>query len=158
MRGLQQRDLPELNRLLQALETAGSFSAAEVDCALELLQIVLDQPQQLDYLVLVAEEHGTAVGYILYGPVPLTSGNFDIYWIATDPQRHGAGFGRRLLEAAECDMRQRGARMIGLETSSKGNYRRTRTFYDNAGYRQEAVIADFYAPGDDRITYVKRLN
>jgi ribosomal protein S18 acetylase RimI-like enzyme len=158
MRGLQQHDLPALTGVLKALETAGSFSAAEVDCALELLQIVLDQPQQLDYLVLVAEDQGAAVGYILYGPVPLTSGNFDIYWIATDPQRHGAGFGRQLLEAAEQEMRQRGARMIGLETSSKGNYSRTRTFYDNAGYRQEAVITDFYAPGDDRITYVKRLS
>jgi ribosomal protein S18 acetylase RimI-like enzyme len=158
MRGLQQRDLPALTGLLKTLEQAGSFSAAEVDCALELLQIVLDQPRQTDYLVLVAEAQGAAVGYILYGPVPLTSGNFDIYWIATDPQHHGAGFGRKLLEAAEHDMRQRGARMIGLETSSKGNYSRTRTFYDNAGYRQESVIADFYAPGDDRITYVKRLN
>jgi len=158
MRDLQQRDLAELHGILVALEAAGSFSTAEVDCAMELLQIVLDQPQQVDYLVLVAEQDGAAVGYILYGPVPLTSGNFDVYWIATDPRRHGAGFGRQLLEAAEADMRRRGARMIGLETSSKGNYRRTRSFYDRAGYRQEAVIADFYSPGDDRITYVKRLS
>lgn len=158
MRGLQQHDLPELTRVLNALEAAGSFSLAEVDCALELLQIVLDQPEQQDYLVLVAESSAGAVGYILYGPVPLTDGTFDIYWIATDPQAHGAGFGRQLMEAAERDMRERGARMICLETSSKGNYSRTRSFYDNAGYRQESVIADFYAPGDDRITYAKRFN
>jgi ribosomal protein S18 acetylase RimI-like enzyme len=149
--------MAQLKRTLNRLEKAGSFTGDEVVCALELLQIVLDQPEQQDYLVLVAEKQEEAVGYILYGPVPLTSGNFDVYWIATDPSVQGEGFGRQLMEAAERDMCERGARMICLETSSKGSYQRTRSFYDNAGYLQESVIADFYSPGDDRITYVKRF-
>ncbi len=157
MRAHNRCDMPQLEKILQRLEQAGSFSAAEVACALELLQIVLDQPQQQDYQVLVAEKRGEVVGYVLYGPVPLTRGNFDIYWIATAPQVQGEGFGRRLLKAAEHDMRGRGARMICLETSSQGSYRKTRDFYDRAGYLQEAVLADFYAPGDDRITYIKRF-
>jgi ribosomal protein S18 acetylase RimI-like enzyme len=157
MRALKRSDLVQLEGILKRLEEAGSFTTDEVDCAMELLLIVLDQPEQKDYLVLVAENSKGVVGYILYGPVPVTSGNFDIYWIATDPSVQGEGFGRRLMEAAEQDMRQRGARMICLETSSKGSYHRTRSFYDNAGYLQESVIADFYVPGDDRITYVKRF-
>jgi len=157
MRKLTRNDLIQLDGILNRLQQAGSFTAAEVDCALELLNIVLDQPQQQDYLVLVTEEAGQAVGYILYGPVPLTRGNFDIYWIATDPSAHGKGYGRQLMEAAEADMRDKGARMICLETSSQGNYQRTRRFYDNAGYEVESTIRDFYQPGDDRITYVKRF-
>jgi ribosomal protein S18 acetylase RimI-like enzyme len=157
MRSLQRSDLPQLEGILARLHQAGNFTAAEVDCALELLNIVLDQPQQLDYQVLVAEDAGQAVGYILYGPVPVTEGNFDVYWIATDPGAHGKGYGRLLMEAAEADMLDRGARMICLETSSQGNYQRTRRFYDNAGYLVESTIHDFYKPGDDRITYVKRF-
>ena len=76
----------------------------------------------------------------------------------SDPEVQGDGFGRQLMEMAEADMRERGARMICLETSSQGSYARTRSFYDNAGYQQESVIADFYQPGDDRITYVKRFS
>ncbi|NCO51752.1 MAG: GNAT family N-acetyltransferase [Deltaproteobacteria bacterium] len=158
MRTLKPDDLPQLAQLLAKLAAQGSFTTAEVSCALELLQIVIDQPAQQDYLVLVAEKAGIAVGYVLYGPVPLTSGNFDVYWIATDPAVQGDGYGRRLMEAAEEDMCRRGARMICLETSSQGSYARTRSFYDNAGYTQESVIADFYVPGDDRITYVKRFS
>jgi ribosomal protein S18 acetylase RimI-like enzyme len=158
MRALKRTDMPQLEMLLQSLNRAGSFSKDEVDCALELLQIVLDQPAQQDYLVLVAEAREQVVGYILYGPVPLADGVFDIYWIATDPKVHGEGYGRILLEAAERDMQRRGARMICLETASKASYQRTRSFYDNAGYTQESVIRDFYAPGDDRVTYVKRLS
>jgi hypothetical protein len=48
--------------------------------------------------------------------------------------------------------------MICLETSSQGGYERTRRFYDQAGYVEEARLRDFYKPGDDRITYVKRFS
>jgi len=154
VRDLQRSDLAELSRIL--VDT-GAFTPDEVDCAMELLHIVLDDPAQTDYQVAVAEHDGKVCGYILYGPVPLTEGNFDIYWIATDPQVQGLGLGRKLMECAEADAARRGARMIGLETSSQGSYARTRTFYERAGYTLESCIRDFYKPGDDRLTYVKRF-
>lgn len=158
MRTLQRTDMPALEELLHLLHDVGSFSADEVDCALELLNIVLDQPEQRDYLVLVSESDGRATGYILYGPVPLTQSTYDIYWLAVHPECHGHGYGRRLVAAAEKALTQSGASMICLETSSKDNYARTRSFYENAGYLKESVIADFYGPHDDRLTYVKRLS
>ena len=155
MRNLERKDLPELTRILQH---TGAFTSPEVECAVELLEIVLDDPAQKDYLVAVAEENDRVAGYVLYGPVPLTEGNFDIYWIAADPALQGRGVGRRLMSRAEEDARSRGARMVCLETSSQGGYERTRRFYDQAGYIEESRIRDFYRPGDDRITYVKRFS
>jgi ribosomal protein S18 acetylase RimI-like enzyme len=155
MRSLKGSDLPALTRILKATE---AFTADEIDCAMELLGIVLDDPDQKDYFVTVAETDGRVTGYILFGPVPLTEGNFDIYWIATDPEVQGHGFGRRLLEHAENVVCERGARLICLETSSQGGYERTRRFYEQAGYVEESRIRDFYRPGDDRITYVKRFS
>jgi len=155
MRNLKREDLPDLIRVLN--ET-GAFNDVEVGCAVELLGIVLDDLNQKDYIVAVAEDGGRAVGYVLYGPVPLTEGNFDLYWIATDPKVQGRGFGRRLLAHAEADARTLGGRMMCLETSSQGGYERTRLFYEQAGYIEESRIRDFYRPGDDRITYVKRFS
>ena len=106
----------------------------------------------------VAEDDGRPAGYVLYGPVPLTEGNFDLYWIATDPGVQGRGFGRSLLTHVESDVRIRMGRMICLETSSQGGYERTRKFYEQAGYLEESRIRDFYRPGDDRITYIKRFS
>jgi ribosomal protein S18 acetylase RimI-like enzyme len=154
MRKLELGDIAPLTDILIA---TGSFTEAEITCAVELLDTVLNNPEQKDYLVMVAEDQNRPVGYILYGPVPLTEGNFDIYWIATDPGCQGRGFGRQLLASAEEDMRSRGARMICLETSSQGSYQRTRRFYDQAGYAEESRIRDFYRTGDDRLTYVKRF-
>lgn len=154
MRKLIASDLLPLRQILVATE---SFTDVEVDCAMELLETVLNDPAQQDYQVIVADYEGTVAGYVLFGPVPLTEGNYDLYWIATDPDLHGKGVGRQLMKEVERRLRVAGARLLCLETSSQGHYARTRKFYQQAGYLEESCIRDFYRPGDDRITYVKRF-
>lgn len=154
LRELRGGDLPGLERILEA---TAAFTAAEVAVAMELLEIVIQQPEQRDYEVAVAEVLGKVAGYVLFGPVPATEGNFDLYWIAVDPAAQGSGVGQRLLEHVEESVRKRGGRMVCLETSSQGGYSRTRSFYEKAGYLLESRIRDFYRPGDDRLTYVKRF-
>ena len=155
MRQLIASDLPPLRRILEA---TGAFTNVEVACAVELLEIVLNDPSQQDYQVIVAEHEGAVAGYALYGPVPLTQGNYDLYWIATDPELHGKGVGRQLMEETERRLKKQEARLLCLETSSQGSYDRTRRFYLQAGYLEESRIRDFYRSGDDRITYVKRFS
>jgi ribosomal protein S18 acetylase RimI-like enzyme len=154
LRDLRATDLSALQRILAATD---AFTAAEVAVAMELLEIVTNQPEQRDYEVAVAEVLGNVAGYVLFGPVPATDGNFDLYWIAVDPAAQGSGVGQRLMEHVEEQVRGRGGRMVCLETSSQGGYSRTRSFYEKAGYTLESRIRDFYRPGDDRLTYVKRF-
>jgi len=154
LRELKAGDLPSLERILVA---TNAFTPAEVAVAMELLEIVTNQPEQRDYEVAVAETLGQVAGYVLFGPVPATEGNFDLYWIAVDPGAQGTGVGQRLLEHVEEAVRSRSGRMVCLETSSQGGYGRTRSFYEKAGYLLESRIRDFYKPGDDRLTYVKRF-
>jgi len=154
LRELKAGDLPSLERILVA---TNAFTPAEVAVAMELLEIVTNQPEQRDYEVAVAETLGQVAGYVLFGPVPATEGNFDLYWIAVDPGAQGTGVGQRLLEHVEEAVRSRNGRMVCLETSSQGGYGRTRSFYEKAGYLLESRIRDFYQPGDDRLTYVKRF-
>lgn len=154
LRKLLASDLPTLERILVA---TNAFTPAEVVVAMELLEIVNNQPEQRDYEVSVAEVLGQVAGYVLFGPVPATEGNFDLYWIAVDPAAQGTGVGQHLLEHVEETVRRRNGRMVCLETSSQGGYDRTRSFYEKAGYVLESRIRDFYKPGDDRLTYVKRF-
>lgn len=154
MRKLRRDDIPRLEEILVA---TGAFTDAEVAVAVELLETVINDPRQQDYEVAVADVGDHVAGYVLFGPVPLTEGNYDLYWIAVDPDTQGSGVGRRLMKHVEDQVRQRGARLLCLETSSQGGYLRTRTFYEQAGYTEESCIRDFYKPGDDRLTYVKRF-
>ncbi|MBE0501165.1 MAG: GNAT family N-acetyltransferase [Desulfuromonadales bacterium] len=154
MRKLRADDIPQIEEMLVA---TGAFTDAEVEVALELLEIVRIDLNQQDYEVAIDEHAGRVAGYVLFGPVPLTEGTFDLYWIAVDPQTQGKGVGRRLVAHVEQSVKKRGGRLLCLETSSQGGYERTRKFYERAGFVEESCLRDFYKPGDDRLTYVKRF-
>jgi len=105
----------------------------------------------------VAESDGEVAGYACFGATPTTDGTQDLYWIAVDPAAQGAGIGRRLLGAVEDALRGEGARLLLVETASKPSYAGTRAFYDACGYELVARVPDFYAPGDDKVIYARRL-
>jgi hypothetical protein len=44
-----------------------------------------------------------------------------------------------------------------VETSSRPLYEPTRRFYLACGYRLEAQLEDFYAPGDGKVIFLKVL-
>ncbi|MFY0580647.1 GNAT family N-acetyltransferase [Cystobacter fuscus] len=125
-------------------------------CAIELVDLAL-QPNNPDYKILVADRDGTIVGYVCYGPTPMTEGTYDLYWIASDPEVRGQGVGASLVSGMEADLRRRTARIIRVETSATEAYGPTRGFYASMKYTEEARIRDFYKVGDDLIILTKRV-
>jgi D-alanine-D-alanine ligase len=147
------RDRGAIARILLA---TGAFTPEEVKVALELVDIACARPDE-DYIVRVLDLAGAGVvGYTCYGRAPFTEAAFDLYWIAVDPAHHGTGAARRLMAAAEDDVRARGGRLLLVETASKPSYARTRRFYESIGYREAARVRDFYRAGDDKVIYEKR--
>ena len=73
------------------------------------------------------------------------------------PKFQGEGGGSQLLDEVERRLKQREARLLVVETSSRDNYSPTRHFYETRGYISAAKLADYYAPGDDRVIYTKRF-
>jgi D-alanine-D-alanine ligase len=134
------------------------FSKEEVECVDELFEEFLTQGSELSgYHFLVDKEDERVLGYACYGPRSLTSGTYDLYWIAVDPSIHRGGVGRRLLAASEEAVRTLGGRLIVLETSGLPEYEPTRKFYLATGYTLEATLKDFYKDGDDLVIFTKHL-
>ena len=154
IRPLRQTDRGPLETLL--VET-GVFSWEEIGIALELIDIILTRPGQQDYIAWSHETAGVVDGYYCLGPTPATSGTFDLYWIAVAPSHQGKGVGRALNTHAENLVRSMGGRLLIAETSSRSDYKATRQFYANAGYRELARIQDYYKVGDDLVVYGKYL-
>jgi len=144
--------------VLDIIQSTAMFTPEEVVVAGELIDIYLDQPQQRDYCLVVAESaDGRVVGYMSYGPTPLTDGAYDLYWMAVAREEQGRGIGRELMGWLEKTVQAEAGRMILIETSSQPKYEKTRRFYIDLDYKEVSRIPDFYRQGDDRITYVKYL-
>jgi ribosomal protein S18 acetylase RimI-like enzyme len=153
IRPLSPSDRPQLAALLGRIET---FSPDEVSCALELIDAAA-QPNHPDYVARVAAEQDRVLGYVCYGPTPMTDGTYDLYWIASDPLARGKGVGRALLAAMEGDLRERRARVVRVETSAQEAYGATRGFYAAMEYAEESRFRDFYRQGEDLVVLAKRL-
>ncbi len=143
--------------IMGILRDTPEFKPAEVAVAEEVIDIYLGDPQGSGYNALVAEADSEAIGYICYGPTPMTEGTWDVYWMAVTPRQKGKGIGSALLAYAEDKIKEAKGRLVLIETSSQPGYERTRRFYSARGYELISRIPDFYAPGDDELILQKRL-
>jgi acetoin utilization deacetylase AcuC-like enzyme len=151
---LQPQDPERIRRLA---EITGFFTAAEVEVAVELVNERLAKGAPSGYHFVMAEHYGRLAGYACYGPIACTASGYDIYWIAVHPDYQGKGLGRRILKETERLIRESSGTRIYVETSQRVQYASTRAFYEDCGYRLEAVLADFYASGDGKVVYCKSL-
>lgn len=142
---------------MQILRNTPEFKPSEISVAEEVIDSYLRDPHDSGYNVLVAETESAVVGYICYGPTPLTKNTWDIYWIAVSAENQGRDIGRKLMTHAEDKIREAQGRLLIIETSSRADYEDTRRFYLGQGYKVTARIPDFYAPGDDKLVLQKRL-
>jgi ribosomal protein S18 acetylase RimI-like enzyme len=154
VRPMTHKDKPAVIRMLRNIP---EFKPAEVDIAEEVIDSYLGDSIRSGYHIFVAEVGSSIAGYICYGPTPLTEGTWDIYWLAVAPDKQSQGIGKTLLNFAEGNIKETKGRLSIIETSSKPEYEATRRFHQAQGYEMTCRIADFYAPGDDKLVFQKRL-
>jgi ribosomal protein S18 acetylase RimI-like enzyme len=146
----------DAEKIQDVLEGVKAFTPEEISVATSLVDEALGGSTAYRFLV-AADHHDTVLGYICYGQVPMTSGTWDIYWIAVSKRFQRRHIGALLLRGAEEDIRSEGGRLILIETSTKPSYRSTRKFYQGMGYRVTARIEKFYSERDDKLIYSKYL-
>jgi ribosomal protein S18 acetylase RimI-like enzyme len=148
----------DVSAIEEIVSSTGFFNPAEIAVAVELAEERLSKGVASGYFFLFAEdETGHVLGYACYGPVPATETTFDLYWIAVLADRQRGGLGRQLLTRTEAAITAAGGLDVYIETSSRALYRPTQSFYAKAGYRLAAEFPDFYAAGDGKLVFVKRL-
>jgi len=147
----------DVERIGKLVEITGFFSNEEVEVARELVQERLLKGDASGYHFLFAEHYGRLVGYTCYGLIPCTRSSYDLYWIAVHPDYQSRGVGRQIVQLTERRIKELGGERIYVDTSQRVQYASTRAFYERCGYRVETVLADFYAPGDGKTIYCRKL-
>lgn len=147
----------DVDRVRRLVAATGFFSSEEVEVAAELVDDRLAKGEKSDYHFLFAELDGALAGYSCFGRIPFTRASYDLYWIAVSPASQRRGIGRRLVAKTEEEVRRAGGVRLYVETSTREQYRPTRAFYEQLGYRLEARLRDFYAPGDGKAIFCRIL-
>jgi ribosomal protein S18 acetylase RimI-like enzyme len=147
--------------VFRILENAGNFTPEEVATALELIDEWLELGEHSGYLTYVLESIGEdtsdVLGYVSFGPTPLTESTYDLYWIAVDKSKHRGGVGKRLMKFTEEEIGRRGGRLLLIETSSMETYGGTIQFYERSGYELVGRVREYYKPGNDKLIFAKQL-
>lgn len=123
----------------------------------ELLDTYLFNETQKDYLFYVSTSEKQLTAFICFGPTPMTSNTFDLYWVGTHPEYRRQGLAESLINVMKDYMKSQNAKIIRVETASQDLYSQTVAFYDRLGFQAEARLKDFYRDGDDLIIYTMRL-
>ena len=149
---------PEDRRaLLDILKSGDVFKKDEIDVAMELIDDSIENPKS-DYWIRVATLDRKVVGYICFGPTPMTEATYDLYWIVTHQEATGKGVATGLIGAMESELSKKPGTAIRVETSQTEGYGAARKLYEKCNYPETARFKDFYKKGDDLIVYFKKLN
>jgi GNAT superfamily N-acetyltransferase len=115
-----------------------------------------DQETAEMWFVVEQEEAGViAIAYC--SPERMTEGTWNLLLIAVLRQFQGCGVGTKLMTFIEDKLKKLAVRVLLVETSGLPEYELTRDFYPKCGYKQVAVIPEYYDAGDDKVVFWKHL-
>lgn len=141
--------------LLAIAQAIGLFTPEDLKGFGEMMN---EQLSGTDDQCWIVDEAEGIVGAAYYAPEPFAEGVWNLYFIGVHPDEQGKGRGRALVQYVEEALREKGDRLLLIETSGKESFEATRTFYRKNGYEEEARIRDYYQDGDDKIIFRKALH
>jgi GNAT superfamily N-acetyltransferase len=154
IRSISPNDTEALIALAESIEL---FSSDELEQLRQMLADSLSQDGDTAPFW-VTDDDGGLVGLAYCEPERMTSGTWNLQLIAVRPTHQRQGRGGRLLRFVEQTLKNRGARILLVETMGTPDFEGVRTFYRQHDYGEEARIRDFYAEGADKITFRKALS
>ena len=122
----------------------------------DMIEPFLQGNEQQDRWLVCDTETNGVIGFSYTRAEELADSVWNLLAIGFRSQHQRSGFGTKLIENVERSLS--GERILIVETSSTDDFDKTRDFYRSRGYDQEAVIRDYWADGDDKIIFRKRLS
>ena len=151
MRPITKNDLPALKAVIDSSELFPS----------ELLDNMTEDyftNTASEEIWMTKEENNIPIAIANCAPEKMTEGTYNLYLIAVHKKFQGQSLGKEIMKYFETLLKEKGVRILIVETSALPSFELTRKFYDKLGYTREAVIREFYQKGEDKVVYWKKLN
>lgn len=107
--------------------------------------------------VVAVRDDGAMAGWAYYAPDAYAADVWNLWWIGVDPPQHGRGDAHALLAHVERAAAEHGGRVLVIETNDQPAQARARAFYARRGYGERGRVPDFYADGEAKVIFSRRL-
>ena len=142
--------------LITLAESIGLFEPEQLEELGQMLADAFSKNGDTDPFWITDDDNGL-VGLAYCEPEQMTDGTWNLQLIGIHPTRQKQGRGTKILYFVEQTLAHRGARILLVETLGTADFEYVREFYRKNGYDEEARIREFYAAGQDKITFRKAL-
>jgi ribosomal protein S18 acetylase RimI-like enzyme len=146
-------DLPALATIIDRTELFPSEMLGDMTSGFT----AADDPEAAGDMWLTATVDGAPAGVCFARAEALTEGTWNMLALAVSPDHQGGGLGAAMTADLERRLAGRGVRILVVDTSGTDGFALTREFYRKQGYEPEARIRDYWAAGDDKVTFRKAL-
>lgn len=153
MADIRKITINDLEHLKSVIDSNGLFPSDLLD---EMTNDYFSNEKTTD-IWLTKEIDSIPAAVVYCAPERMTEGTFNLYLIAISKNLQGKGIGSEMMAYIENFLRENGNRILLVETSSLPEFELTRKFYDELGYKREAVIREFYQEGEDKVVFWKKL-
>lgn len=144
-------DIPSMKQLLSTIEL---FPPEMLEAQMEGY---LNDKDSKD-LWYIHESNEVVIGFCYSASEQLTDNTYNLIAVGVRKDQQGKGIGKSLMTYVESELSKIGGRILIVDTSGTDDFVLTRKFYKDLGYTKEAVIRDYWAEGDDKVTFWKRLS
>ncbi len=151
IRNVIKADIPSIKNILDTIEL---FPSEMLE---DMMSNYFNNPETEDiWFTSIEDDEPIAFGFC--APEKLTDGTYNLYAIGIRADIQGKGIGKSMMAYIEQELKQKGHRILIVETSGTDDFEPTRKFYENLNFTKEAVIRDYWEEGDDKVIYWKKLN
>ncbi|MCK0148724.1 GNAT family N-acetyltransferase [Marivita sp. S6314] len=109
------------------------------------------------HLWIAARSGDRLAGFAFATPEDHADRTWNMRALAVHPDHQRSGVARCIVQDLETALRKSDQRLLIVDTSGTDAFTIARAFYAACGYQEEARIRDFWAKGDDKITFRKAL-
>ena len=107
----------DVGEFLRVSESSGLFRPEELPAVEGMLSAHFAAGDSSEQTILVSESEGRLTGVVCFTERPFADRVWELQMIAVAGDLQGRGIGSQLLRAVECVVRDRGGRLLLIETS-----------------------------------------
>lgn len=138
--------------------SSGLFPAEAAEVPAKMMEDYFHQNQREGHRCLLQyDKSNQPIGVAYLAPVVATDRVWNLLMIAINESHQGQGFGSKLVDKIEEDLKESNQRLLLVETSGLPEFEQTRSFYKKLGFTEEARVRDYYEDSNDMILFRKEL-